>query len=119
MSHVFSHHALTGPQFDVLATLHRGEGIMQQELAARLLVTKGNVTGVLDRMEALGWIERRPDPEDRRANRLYLTDSGKGKLRAAIPEHDAVIQDAMADFGAEEVSTLFRLLRKFEDGIQK
>ena len=119
MSHVFSRHALTGPQFDVLATLHRGEGIMQQELAARMLVTKGNVTGVVDRMEALGWIERRPDPEDRRVNRLYLTDTGKKKFRAVIPEHDAVIQDAMADFEAEEVNALFRLLRKFEDGIQK
>ena len=119
MSHVFSRHALTGPQFDVLATLHRGEGIMQQELAARLLVTKGNVTGVVDRMEALDWIERRPDPEDRRVNRLYLTDAGKEKFRAVIPEHDAVIQGAMADFGAEEIHTLSRLLRKFEDGIQK
>ena len=75
MSQVFSRHGLTGPQFDVLATLHRGEGIMQQELAARMLVTKGNVTGVVDRMEALGWIERRPDPEDRRVNRLYLTEA--------------------------------------------
>ena len=119
MSQVFSHHALTGPQFDVLATLHRGEGIMQQELAARLLVTKGNVTGVVDRLEALGWIERRPDPGDRRVNRLVLTDQGKEKFQAVIPEHDAVIQDTMADFGAEEISILFRLLRKFEDGIQK
>src|SRR3954454_12174170 len=63
-------HDVTLPQFDVLATLRFGEGLTQQELAGRLLVTKGNVCGVLDRLEALFWVERRPDPKDRRANRL-------------------------------------------------
>ena len=102
---MFSRHGLTGPQFDVLATLHRGEGIIQQELVARLWVTKGNVTGVVDRMEALGWIERRPDPEDRRVNRLSLTDAGRQKFAEAIPEHHAVIHEVMADFAADEVKT--------------
>ena len=59
-------HAITLPQFDVLATLNFGEGITQQELAERLLVTKGNVCGVLDRLETSGWVERRPDSLDRR-----------------------------------------------------
>ena len=70
-------HGLTLSQFDVLATLLHGEGITQQELAERLLVTKGNVCGLIDRVGAAGWVERRPDPEDRRANRLYLTDAGR------------------------------------------
>ena len=45
-----AHHDVTLPQFDVLATLRFGEGLTQQELAGRLLVTKGNVCGVLDRL---------------------------------------------------------------------
>ena len=69
-------HGLTMPQFDVLATLWHGEGITQQELAERLLVTKGNVVGLIDRISSAGWVERRADPEDRRANRLYLTEAG-------------------------------------------
>src|SRR4051794_20242664 len=61
-------HELTMPQFDVLATLRFSEGVTQQELAKRLLVTKGNVCGVLDRLEGLGWVQRRSDPKDARAN---------------------------------------------------
>src|SRR5436305_10663045 len=52
-------HDVTMPQFDILATLRFSEGVTQQELAERLLVTKGNVCGVLDRLEGLGWVSRR------------------------------------------------------------
>src|SRR4051794_2456912 len=82
---------VTLPQFDVLATLRFSEGVTQQELAERLLVTKGNVCGVLDRLERLGWVERRPDPEDRRANRLHLTASGRRKVETLLPRHDALV----------------------------
>ena len=82
---VLAAHGLTLPQFDVLATLSHGEGITQQELAERLLVTKGNVVGIIDRAAAAGWVERRPDPDDRRVNRLYLTDAGHALLARAAP----------------------------------
>src|SRR6186997_830166 len=64
---------LTLPQFDVLAQLHTEEGITQQTLADRLLVTKGNVCGLMDRMVEQELVERRADPEDRRAYMLHLT----------------------------------------------
>lgn len=119
MHQVFSRYGLTGPQFDVLATLHRDEGIMQQELAAQLRVTKGNVTGVVDRMVVLGWIERRPDPEDRRMNCLYLTDQGKEKFASVHPAHLAQIDKAMADFSPDDSQTLKQLLAKLEAGLEK
>ena len=80
-------HGVSLSQFDVLATLLHGEGITQQDLAERLLVTKGNVVGLINRIEAAGWVERRPDPEDRRANRLYLTDAGRKILSEVFPWH--------------------------------
>lgn len=55
---------LTLPQFDVLVQLSREEGITQQCLADRLLVTKGNVCGLMDRMVEQGLVERRADPQD-------------------------------------------------------
>jgi DNA-binding MarR family transcriptional regulator len=119
MHRVFSRCGLSGPQFDVLATLHREEGMMQQELAARLLVTKGNVTGVVNRMEALGWIERRLDLADRRTNRLYLTEAGKSLLAEVNPKHDALIHEVLANFPPDEVQALRRLLRKLEDAVEK
>jgi DNA-binding MarR family transcriptional regulator len=105
---------VTLPQFDVLATLRFSEGVTQKELAERLLVTKGNVCGVLDRLERLGWVERRPDAADRRANRLHLTPAGRLKVDAVLPRHDAVVLDAMRTLSDVDVASLRRLLERLE-----
>lgn len=105
---------LTLPQFDVLANLGMSEGITQQELAQRLLVTKGNVCGVLDRMESAGLVERRPDPRDRRANRLYLTPKGRKALHEAFPVHLGLIQQCMKPLSPGEMKTLSSLLARLD-----
>jgi DNA-binding MarR family transcriptional regulator len=79
---------LTLPQFDVLAQLHRRpEGMTPGELTRELLVTAGNVTGVLDRLARLGLAERHPVPEDRRTVRARLTLRGRALMERAIPRH--------------------------------
>jgi DNA-binding MarR family transcriptional regulator len=105
-------------QFDVLATLRAGEGITQQELAQRLLVTKGNVCGLIDRVESAGWVERRPDPNDRRANRLHLTRQGRDLLAAATPPHMALLKRAFGVFSAGEIQSFYQLLDRLESGIE-
>ena len=55
-------HGLSIAQFDILATLGFEQGITQQDLAERLLVTKGNICGMIDRMEVGGWVEAGPTP---------------------------------------------------------
>jgi DNA-binding MarR family transcriptional regulator len=107
-------HGLTLPQFDVLATLWHGEGITQQELAERLLVTKGNVVGIIDRTSAAGWVERRPDPEDRRANRLYLTDAGRKLLAEASPCQSAFCKKVFGTLTAGELRLMHELLERLE-----
>jgi DNA-binding MarR family transcriptional regulator len=111
-------HGLSVPQFDVLATLWHGEGITQQELAERLLVTKGNVVGLLDRVSAAGWVERRPDPEDRRANRLYLTDAGRALVCAAIPCQSGDIRRAFGRLSEEDLRRMHRILESLEAGLE-
>jgi DNA-binding MarR family transcriptional regulator len=108
---------VTLPQFDVLATLRFGEGLTQQELAERLLVTKGNVCGVLDRLEALGWVERRPDPDDRRANRVYLTTVGRRKVETLLPEHDALVVKTFRVLPDAGVKSLRKLLEAVEGAV--
>src|SRR3712207_5195057 len=76
---------LTVAQFDVLAQVGAAEGLSQQDLAARLLVTKGNVCGLLDRLERAGLVTRQPDPADRRVNRLRLTPEGARLYADAVP----------------------------------
>ncbi|SRR5258706_10750011 len=107
-------HQLTMPQFDILATLRFSEGVTQQELAERLLVTKGNVCGILDRLEALKWVDRRPDAKDARANRLYLTAAGRRKIDAVMPDHDAQVIQSMRTLSAADVKSLRRLLSELE-----
>jgi DNA-binding MarR family transcriptional regulator len=107
---------LSLPQFDILATLGRNEGITQQELAQRLLVTKGNVCGMIDRMEASGWVERRPDPHDRRANRLFLTNRGRTLLASTSPEQYLIIRQIMSTLDGSELQALHELLDRLEEG---
>ena len=83
---------LSVAQFDALANLYVGDGIRQQELATRLLVTKGNVTGLVNRLVEHGWAERRADPEDGRAHRVLLTKRGRTVAKRAL-----VIQRDLVD----------------------
>ena len=108
-------HGLTLPQFDVLATLGHGEGITQQELAERLLVTKGNVVGLIDRVSLAGWVERRADPEDRRANRLYLTSAGRKLLAEAWPSQVALNQKIFGTLSDAELRQMHGFLERLED----
>jgi MarR family transcriptional regulator, organic hydroperoxide resistance regulator len=72
------------PQCDVLTTLTEAEGVSQQDLAKRLYVTKGNISGLLDRLESAGFVERRSTASDRRQYSIYLTQSGRTMAEKAI-----------------------------------
>jgi DNA-binding MarR family transcriptional regulator len=107
---------LTLAQFEVLARLEFDGAITQNDLAQRLLVSKGNVCGLIDRLEASGLVERKADPADRRANRLFLTDAGRSLLRAALPGHFALIREAFTGFKPGELDTLHDLLERVQVG---
>ena len=65
---------LTTPQFRMIMQLQREDGVTQSRLANILAVGKVSISGLIDRLEQSGWIERRADPGDRRSNLIYLTD---------------------------------------------
>jgi MarR family transcriptional regulator, organic hydroperoxide resistance regulator len=71
-------------QCDVLTTLTEQEGVSQQQLAERLYVTKGNISGLLDRLEEAGFVERRAAVSDRRQYSIHLTESGRAMAERAI-----------------------------------
>ncbi len=75
---------LSVPQCDVLTTLTEPEGVSQQELAKRLYVTKGNISGLLDRLDGAGLVERRSTAADRRQYAIYLTAAGRAMAEKAI-----------------------------------
>jgi DNA-binding MarR family transcriptional regulator len=72
------------PQCDVLTTLTEEEGLNQQVLAERLYVTKGNISGLLDRLAEAGLVERRAIEGDRRSFAIYLTPEGRRVAKQGI-----------------------------------
>ena len=117
LGQVLEGYGLSLAQFEVMVVLQLGEGMAQQELAFRLQVTKGNICGLIDRMAANGWVERRPDADDRRVNRLYLTERGKALLAETIPPHHAMIHRWMSHLDGAEVQALYQLLDQLADGM--
>ncbi len=107
---------LSPAQVDVLAKVGSSEGISQQELANALLVTKGNVCQLLDKMEASGLLERRPDG---RVNRLFLTDQGRRVHDEVVPNHDALLAAHFNALSANEQRQLVRLLRSIDRGMER
>jgi len=71
---------LTQPQWQALARLSQNQGMNQACLADLLEVQPITLTRLIDRLEAAGWVERRPDPADRRVQRLYLTPKAEPLL---------------------------------------
>lgn len=100
-------------QFDVLAHVGAHEGITQRELAQRLLVTQGNITQLLDKLERRGIIQRCPDG---RVNRLTLTEAGRCLHESVVPNQERFQAEQFAALTAEEQRQLLALLRKLQHG---
>jgi DNA-binding MarR family transcriptional regulator len=101
-------HGLSLAQFDALAQVNVHEGLTQQELADALLVTKGNVCQLLDRMEQSGLLERH---QDGRANRLALTPQGRRLLERVLPAHEGLIAEQLSALAPQDQVQLLGLLR--------
>lgn len=98
-------------QFDTLARVGSSEGITQQELAESLLVTKGNVCQMLDRLERRGLLSRRPEG---RANRLFLTEEGRRLFDEVALPHEELVTAQFSALSAGERRDLMRLLGKLD-----
>jgi DNA-binding MarR family transcriptional regulator len=105
------HWGLSVAQFDVLAHVGASEGMTQQELADSLLVTKGNVCQLVDKLEDRGLISRL---QQGRANRLLLTDEGRRLFEQVVPAHEIAIAERFSVLSIEEQARLYELLRKFD-----
>jgi len=101
---------LSVPQCDVLTTLTEAEGISQQELAQRLYVTKGNISGLLDRLERAGLVERLSTAADRRQYSIHLTASGRAAAERAIALQHALIAATLGRLPSEKIAEFETLL---------
>lgn len=101
---------LTRPQWQALVRLKRRPGASQSELADMMEIEKAPAGRIIDRMAEKGWIERRPEPNDRRINRIYLTDLGERVHATIWPISESTVSDALADLSEAEKDRLTKLL---------
>jgi DNA-binding MarR family transcriptional regulator len=105
--------AVTLPRFDLLAQLDRTpKGMTLGELSRRMMVSNGNVTGLVDRLLEQGLISRRRSPDDRRAHIVSLTAAGRKFFRSMARANGDWIGDVFADLTMNDMDTLMRLLGK-------
>ena len=106
---------LSIPQFDLLSTLSEGEGISQSELADRLYVTKGNVSGLVDRLVQAGLVERRAIAGDRRSYAMHLTPEGRRLAEAGIAAQRDFVASTLGKLEANDLAQLDRLVLLWRD----
>jgi MarR family transcriptional regulator, transcriptional regulator for hemolysin len=105
---------ITRSQWSVLSALSRGgnNGMTQVDLARLMEVGKVTVGGLIDRLEASGHVERRADPADRRAKRVYITEQGYDVITLMIKVSSDVNKRVLSDSTPEEVAICEQVLSR-------
>ncbi|MBV9956492.1 MAG: MarR family transcriptional regulator [Pseudolabrys sp.] len=102
---------VTLPQFDVMAALERKtDGMTMTELSRFLMVSNGNVTGIIDRLVVDKMVAREPAADDRRAIVVRLTPKGSRAFAAMANEHKGWVDSLLSNYNAAEIELLIRHL---------
>ena len=110
---------LTPPQFDIVATLGNTSGMTATELGEKTLITKGTLTGVVDRLAARGWVERVAHERDGRCQIIRLTAAGEALFDRVFPAHIAHLAARFADTTPEDHANWRAALRALEQTIRQ
>ena len=110
---------LTVPQLEIISCLDRTKGLPLSEIAERLLVSGGNITGIIDRLERDGYVSRARDKTDRRVVRALLTDKGFELYKSFLPRYRDVIHRINSVLTVQERKQLQRLLKKLAHGVKQ
>jgi DNA-binding MarR family transcriptional regulator len=111
-------------RFDLLAQLAQArdsgsDGLTMSELSRRLMVSNGNVTGLVSRLEGEGMISRRTSQADRRAQIVCLTPEGERALAAMIPEHHAWLAELFEGLSVQERELLYDLIGSMKSAVER
>jgi MarR family transcriptional regulator, transcriptional regulator for hemolysin len=109
--------ALTLPQCKTLAYLSKNEGVSQKRLAELIEVDPMSLVRILDRMEADGWVQRRSDPDDRRARSLVLTENAKPILEHIWQLASETRAEALEGLSTDERTSLVDLLERLHENL--
>jgi len=110
--------SVTLPQFDVLSELERaGDPLTMSQLSKELMVSNGNVTGVIDRLEKAGFARRVRAEHDRRVQYIELTAKGKKEFNKMASQHERWLADLLSELSLTEMGKLQDLLLKTRQSV--
>lgn len=110
---------MTRPQWQVITTLRRHEGVNQGRLAELLDVEPITVCRMVDRLQDAGLVERRPDPADRRSWRLFLTPKAESLLDRLRPLAGEMLGQAFDGVSEEERATMLATLERIRGNLSR
>jgi DNA-binding MarR family transcriptional regulator len=109
-----SEHGVTPAQYAVLKVMWQAEGQSGAEISARLVIDSATMTGLIDRLQASGFLERRADGDDRRVQRLFLTKQGKALHAPLDAAMDELNEEVRSELGSN-ATRFWTGLRKLGD----
>ncbi|MFD1252536.1 Transcriptional activatory protein BadR [Devosia equisanguinis] len=111
---------VTFPRFDILSQIYRmPEGLILGELSQRLMVSPGNITSVIKRLEEDGLILRTQNPNDRRESIVQMTPLGREKFKEMAAAHEEWIRNLTDGLNAADVKSLLGLLQKTKTSVRR
>jgi DNA-binding MarR family transcriptional regulator len=111
---------VTLPRFDLMAQLDKvPEGMTLSDVSKRMMVSNGNVTGLVERLVESGHLDRRTSETDRRVQFIRLTKTGRAEFRKMAAEHEKWIADVFGDLSPKDIRELMRLLAKAKGSAQR
>jgi DNA-binding MarR family transcriptional regulator len=110
--------AMTLPRFELLAALDRvPDGLNMGELSRWLMVTKGNITGIAERLSEDGFIKRQPTPTDRRSFVVTLTPRGRKLFKEMETEYERLLDQVFAEVSIDDFDSFTGVLAKVKEVI--
>tara|TARA_R110000772_G_scaffold35901_5_gene86235 strand:- start:7737 stop:8186 length:450 start_codon:yes stop_codon:yes gene_type:complete len=113
------HLGLTRAQWSVLAHLKRYEGVQQKELARFMDIKPITLARHLDNLERQEWVERRDDPDDRRAKRVFLSTKAKPMINSLTRIGKKIRAHALRGLSVDEQDQLMKMLRKIRENLNE
>lgn len=106
---------ITTSQADVIFTLGNTDGMSFKEIGEHTLITKGTLTGVIDRLEVKGLVQRTTDPNDARSTRVSLTVAGEQLFESLFPQQVEYIKKCFDKLSKKEMSEIHQALQKLRE----
>jgi DNA-binding MarR family transcriptional regulator len=109
---------VTLPQFDVLSELeHASEKLTMSQLSRELMVSNGNITGVVDRLEKSGLVRRTRPEHDRRIQFIELTDAGAREFKHMARHHERWLEELFAEISIDDMHRLQKVLLNMRESV--